>query len=209
MSEQKPLQRAVVRHDKESLPQAISLYSSAFKDDPVITYMLNNFTEEARLAYLPSYFRAILTAAALNKAIIADVADWQCCGFLMPPGEKVDNPMTWKTLFEYTPVSDKAKVKALGKSKYYYVFFIGTSADSRKQGLASIVIKDFQAQAAAEKLPVWLEATTTYSRDLYEKLGFQVVEEMVIGQGTCSPDGLPSRGGPGVPIWGMIWRPQS
>lgn len=71
------------------------------------------------------------------------------------------------------------------------------------------MIKNFQATAAAEKLPLWLEATTAHSRNLYAKLGFEVVEEMFVGKGFCSPDGLPLAGGAGVSIWGMVWWPTS
>ena len=49
---------------------------------------------EARLAYLPKYFKRLLTAAAMNKALFHEADDWKCCGVLMPPGCRVDNPLT-------------------------------------------------------------------------------------------------------------------
>ena len=57
----------------------------------------------ARVAYLPSYFRALLKAAALNGATFDAVAvggegetEYEACAVLMPPGKRVDN--TWTLL---------------------------------------------------------------------------------------------------------------
>jgi hypothetical protein len=51
-------------------------------------------TPEARLAYLPKYFDALLTAAAMNNATFDEVDGWKACGVFMPPGCRVDNPWT-------------------------------------------------------------------------------------------------------------------
>jgi hypothetical protein len=50
---------------------------------------------EARLAYIPNYFDGLLTAAAMNNAIFDEAGDWKSCGVLMPPGCRVDNPLTF------------------------------------------------------------------------------------------------------------------
>ena len=48
------------------------------------------------------------------------------------------NPPSQRMLFEYTPLADVAKAKALQKGeKYYYVFFVGTREESRGKGLES------------------------------------------------------------------------
>jgi hypothetical protein len=51
-------------------------------------------TLEARLAYLPKYFDGLLTAASMNQAKFEEADDWKACGVLMPPGCRVDNPLT-------------------------------------------------------------------------------------------------------------------
>lgn len=56
-------------------------------------------------------------------------------------------------------------------------------------------------------MPIWLEATTPGSRTVYEKLGFVVVEEITLGKGQAGPDGRTKKGGEGVKIWAMVWRP--
>ena len=78
----------------ERVADASRLLSSAFLEDPVIIYMLSSMKPDARVAYFPRYFHALLTAAAMNKAIFHEADDWKVCGVLMPPGRRVDNPMT-------------------------------------------------------------------------------------------------------------------
>src|SRR5579862_3944263 len=110
-------------------------------------------------------------------------------------------------LFEFTPLADAAKAKGLnGRTKYYYVFFFGTDPTARKQGLCSAIVRNYQARARREGVPLWLEATTSYSMRLYESLGFKVVDEMVLGKGKVDANGLERKGGRGVKIWGMIWE---
>ena len=52
-------------------------------------------TEEARVAYLPHWFRPILTASALNAALFEEANDWACCAVWQPPGKTADNPLTY------------------------------------------------------------------------------------------------------------------
>ncbi len=74
-------------------------------------------------------------------------------------------------------------------------------------GLSQALIKRYQDIAQQERLPIWLEATTRYSSQVYAKLGFETVEEIVLGKGVAAGDGTKKKGGEGVKIWGMIWRP--
>ncbi len=117
-----------------------------------------------------------------------------------------------RMLFEFEPKCDLAKAKALRKGdKYFYVFFIGTRLDCRGKGLATQLLKHYQTIATAAGLPIWLEATTAKSKPIYEKVGFEVVEEMVLGKRKARSDGTAcAKGeeGEGVKIWAMIWRPE-
>lgn len=90
---------------------------------------------------------------------------------------------------------------------YHYLFFIGTDFHARRQGLASQMVARYREQLVERDLPMWLEATTLRSRDIYAKCGFEVVREIVLGKGTHAASGVKERGGPGVSIWTMIWRP--
>lgn len=115
-------------------------------------------------------------------------------------------------LYDYQRQSDSCKERGLrganGKAitRYHYLFFIATDPSARGQGLASkLMIK--QQQATQDGLPIWLEATTKHSRDIYERLGFKEVQEMKLGKGTHSAGGAFEKGGPGVRLWAMFWSP--
>ena len=112
-------------------------------------------------------------------------------------------------LWETAPISKACKAKALrGEEPYYYVMFLGTREEGRGRGLCSAMVRHYQALAAREQVPVYMEAATAYSRRLYERLGFATVDEIVVGEGKAAADGTACVGGPGVRTWGMIWRPE-
>ncbi|ETI27444.1 hypothetical protein G647_09634 [Cladophialophora carrionii CBS 160.54] len=63
----------------------------------------------------------------------------------------------------------------------------------------------FLGKAKQEGVPVWLETAAESAKDEYEKLGFRVCEEVVIGKGRVNAQGWPQQGGEGVRTWAMIW----
>jgi hypothetical protein len=48
--------------------RATELLSKVFVDDPVFRYLLSDFNENERLAYLPKYMHVMFKAAQLNGA---------------------------------------------------------------------------------------------------------------------------------------------
>lgn len=102
------------------------------------------------------------------------------------------------------------KTKALsGEKKFYYVFFIGTAEESRGKGLCSAIMRGYQDLATRDNIPVCLEATTEKSMLIYKKLGWETVEEVLLGEGKANADGLPCAGGEGVRVRSMIWKPEN
>lgn len=97
-----------------------------------------------------------------------------------------------------------------GEKKFHYLFLIATAERARGRGLASQIIRAQQERviAAGDGLPIWLESTTERSRRVYERCGFTTVRVMELGKGTHGADGQLQKGGPGVKIWAMIWRPE-
>lgn len=79
----------------------------------------------------------------------------------------------------------------------------------KSAGLAKEIMRYHQNIARSENLPIWLEATTPSSRHLYLSLGFQEIEEIILGKGKVAPDSSIQPGGPGVSLWAMVWWPES
>ncbi|KAJ5151276.1 uncharacterized protein N7482_010528 [Penicillium canariense] len=211
----------------EMLAPVARLNARVFEYDPVIAYMLLDMSQEERLAYLPSYWLTLVRSALLNDALITQADDWKAASVIIPPGRHVDNVWTLiyagflSVLFrmgfsglkrlwtEFSGMTDNAKRKGLhGRKLYYYIFSIGTEPEHRGKGLAKAIIRDYMRRAQAENVPIWLEATTPNSRKLYLSMGFEEIEEVTLGKGKVDKDANLEPGGPGVPLWAMVWWPE-
>ena len=143
------------------------------------------------------------------------------------PGSSIDNPLTLlpsgfpsviiklglggvkKMLFEFEGSCKAARKAGLRKGEDpYYIFFVGTAAAHQGQGLGGEIVKEVLRRAEGEGKTVWLEATTEGSKRLYTRLGFELVREIVLGEGRVGRDGLVEKGGEGVRVWAMVWRPE-
>lgn len=113
-------------------------------------------------------------------------------------------------LIEFSSTVDAVKKVELAKyGKCYYLYFIGTLPEGQGQGRGSKLIAHWQRKAAAEAVSIWLEATTPSSHRLYQRLGFRDVKQLTLGVGKAAADGTQQSGGPGVPLWLMIWLPDT
>lgn len=210
-----------------------ALLARVFATDPAITYMLSDLTPAKRAAYLPRYMHTLLRASMLNAGVFVEAADWSCGAVWMLPGKRVDNEFTiiqagflgllWnlglagakRMLVEFTGQDERIKKEFLvdvtsGEriKRFHYLWFVGTEEAARGRGLASHLIRLRQAVAKEDGLPIWLEATTAKSRDVYAKCGFETVGEINLGVGSHASTGLREKGGSGLVVYAMIWRPE-
>lgn len=145
------------------------------------------------------------------RADLLDMGNWnfRAQSRLLPHDIPVQADGSECMFLEWEPMSNASKAKGLaGESRYYYVFFVATKESARGKGFCSAIMRDYQAIASREGVPIWLEATTVKSMRIYQKLGWEVVDELVLGKGKVNADGLPLKGGEGVPVWGMVWWPK-
>lgn len=115
-----------------------------------------------------------------------------------------------RILVEYATAVEKVKHKVIPTSRYdcFYIIITATAPEQRKQGLNSAMIREVMERARKVDKPIWLEATTAYSRRQYERVGFEVVGEITVGKGKVDKDGRNERGGEGVTVTGMVWWPE-
>ncbi|KAK3361611.1 hypothetical protein B0T24DRAFT_111586 [Lasiosphaeria ovina] len=212
---------------KEYLGKTTEVMTQTFLGDPLYTWLLQAHAADKQEPVLFRLLTAFLTACALNHGLFLEADGFGCCAVLMPPGRKADNPWTMipagvvqglftigigavkRAIFDYSAAQDMY-AKALNKEeqkKHWYVFIMGTLGGRRRQGLAGVLLGEMKERARSDGRPLWLEATTPLSRDLYKKHGFTTVGELVLGKGTTGAGGLREKGGPGVTVWSMVWRP--
>jgi len=98
------------------------------------------------------------------------------------------------------------------KGDYYYIYFVGTDINARGQGLGSMFLKHTQQIATKAGKPIYLESSSEESKKLYLRHGFEVVKELVMGEGEVGNDGRvvtsKDQKKEGVVWWAMTWWPK-
>ncbi|CAH0027814.1 unnamed protein product [Clonostachys rhizophaga] len=213
---------------KELLERTVQILAPAFEDDPVYNWLLYDLPDAKRKVMLQKLLCGFLTQGSLNGGVFIQVEDFGSCGLYMPPNTSMENLWTlpsagiftalWeigigcfkRAMVEYSggvePLMKKAFTRAEQK-EHWYIFIMATDVDRRRKGHASKLLAHLQDRAREGKHPIWLEATTDASRELYLKLGFEVVGDINLGKGVVGDDGLPKDDGEGITIWSMLWRP--
>jgi len=99
------------------------------------------------------------------------------------------------------------------KGDYYYIYFLGTDINARGQGLGSAFIRYAQQLATKAGKPIYLESSAERNKSLYLRHGFEVVKELVMGEGEVGRDGKvvnrDGEGKNGVVWWAMTWWPKN
>ncbi|KAK2613191.1 hypothetical protein N8I77_000118 [Diaporthe amygdali] len=213
----------------ERVDRTVQALTPAFRGDPVYTWLLHTFDSSDHDSVRRELLRAFFTQCALNDGLFIEVDDYGSCGLLIPPGAAAENPWTllqagivpalWniglgtfkRAFLEYAPSTERMMEEAFTEEErknHWYVFIMGTSADRRRQGLSSALVQNMQEKARTDGRPIWLEATTEASQNLYLKHGFQNHGEIILfGKGKVGRDGLLKKAGEGILIWSMSWRP--
>jgi ribosomal protein S18 acetylase RimI-like enzyme len=66
---------------------------------------------------------------------------------------------------------------------HYYLAFLGVDPEWQGRGLGSAVLAPVLARCDADGVPAFLEASTPRNRVLYERHGFEAMDEFTLGRG--------------------------
>jgi len=184
--------------------QAVTLagtLAKAFYDDPLFTWLLPDASR--RLAIAGRGFELYLKEVWLRHEETYTVGDSAGVCVWEPPG-------TWKLAVREQIALLPAMLRIFGRNlprllgtlnaveknhptePHHYLAFVGVDPESQGRGMGSILMHPVLRRCDAEGLPAYLEASAPRNRELYERHGFEVTEEI-----------RPGRGGP--PMWRM-WR---
>lgn len=71
-------------------------------------------------------------------------------------------------------------------------------------GAVRALFDPYIARAREERVPLWLEAVSEHSKQVYEHIGFRTVATMRVGAGNATADGELKKGGEGILVYAMI-----
>jgi ribosomal protein S18 acetylase RimI-like enzyme len=180
------------------VPVLASVLAGAFADDPLMTWAFPGPERPARLAAMFGFLaehRYVPPGACTVLEGDEAVALWLPTGF-EDDGEFFEEH---GAAFIGALEGDVERLLVLGEAMgethphdpHWYLLAIGVAPGAQGRGLGSVLLAHTLAQADARGEPAYLEATSKRSRVLYERFGFEVVEERHAGD---SP-----------PFWPM-WR---
>jgi GNAT superfamily N-acetyltransferase len=189
----------------EDAPALARTLALAFEYDPVASWFLPR--ERDRLERLERAFESIyLNRFALPHQLTFTSADRAGAALWIPPGAWETGTIQSLRLLPHLArafgrdlprgLRGMAAMEAKHPHEpHYYLPFVGVRPEAQGRGLGTALLRPMLQRCDSEGMPAYLEATTPRNRDLYERLGFALVEEMRFP-------------GDGPPLWRM-WREPS
>jgi ribosomal protein S18 acetylase RimI-like enzyme len=188
--------RSVGKGDTARIEGMAHALAGAFHDDPVFSWVLRH--DPQRLEILRRGFAMFLRRIWLahehtyTTAGSAGVAAWEPPGtWKLGVGEQLRLLPAMLAIFRrHSPRVLRSLTVLEGghpaepeHPPHYYLAFLGVSPPWQGRGLGSALLEPVLAQCDAERVPAYLEASTARNRALYERHGFDVLEEFTLGRG--------------------------
>lgn len=192
---------------KQDGDRAGALLGRAFIDDPIWTAAFAN--PEERPARLRTMFAALVKTTIAAGGLVEATADIGAVAVWLPPGKdlglmaQLRSGLALPRLVIGMPASDRKRMvqflrqvdgrrRELMPEPHWYLSAIGVDPERQGTGLGSMLVEAGMERARHEGKSVYLETETTGNVAFYERLEFQVIEEI-------------EAVGIGVPIWLMRW----
>jgi GNAT superfamily N-acetyltransferase len=186
----------------EQVPSVALSLARAFEDDPVMSWCLRR--DSLRLGQLERGFTFYLHKIWLRHEECYATEGLFGAALWLPPG-KWQLPVTeqLRLLPGLATFSGRALGRFLrifrlmehhhpGEPEHYYLAVLGVVPELQGRGFGTALMGPVLKRCDRERVPAYLEASSSRSRALYERNGFEVVEELRL-----------PRDGP--PLWPM-WR---
>ncbi|KAJ7638129.1 hypothetical protein B0H17DRAFT_1216835 [Mycena rosella] len=135
----------------------------------------------------------------------------------VPPGKNIDSTMTlirakgYRSVWTWgLSVAWRAGVVFKPTINGLVVEITATDPEYQGKGYAGMLMRENEAHIDDSK-PITLEATTTHSRDVYARLGFEVIQSLTLGKGDVNQYGLKVKdrdAASGFTVWIMIKWPK-
>jgi ribosomal protein S18 acetylase RimI-like enzyme len=170
----------------DDIPRLRAVLAEAFYDDPIIGWLMPDAGK--RRARLRRFFSIELRHMALPRGQVWTTRDLTGVALIMPPGK-------WRVPLRATLLESGAFGARLGRAArlgvamewrhacevrepHYYVRDVGVLPEVQGRGLGCALMGPTLERCDREGLPAYLEASSERSAALYERLGFELIDEL-------------------------------
>lgn len=178
----------------------IMTLAEAFQNDPALSWIMPD--PERRRARLPILFE-ILFKSDQPAGMILKSPSGEAASLWRAPGradtgilELIRSAIPMLRVFgggigRGIAISNALDAHHPKDFSFWYLHFVGVRPDAQGKGWGGAIIRDGLARAASDGLPAYLETATPENVTLYQRLGFDIINEWDI------PDGGPH-------FWSML-----
>ncbi len=184
----------VVRHaNRGDIPQMAEVLSRAFLDDPYFAFLAADAPE--RRQRMREGWRGILRhgSARLSETYTTDDVDG--VAIWLPPGHRGPSVIDslrlmpamsrlagWRRLRIIASAMDALEERHRHhmSTDHFYLSALGVSRDRQGQGIGTALMRPVLEVCDRDGTPAYLETATARNVLLYERLGFDVVEELTL-----------------------------
>ncbi|QKX55455.1 uncharacterized protein TRUGW13939_02548 [Talaromyces rugulosus] len=182
----------------------------AFSNAPVTSYVVREKNSQWTAPNIPldilkpkmlewTTYKSRIGGELAEAGNYAAVAIWFPPGVNLPPSPDDD-----ERVVEYRRVSGEIKKQFLKGRQYWYLNMIARHPERTEPGVIRALFDPYIERARQDGVPLWLEAISDHSRQVYEHFGFKTVAEFRTGLGKATPEGDLQEGGEGIRLWAMI-----
>ena len=167
----------------------------AFYEDPQWSALLPD--DEVRAARLPMMFTGTARMTAAAGGLPERTAGFEAVALWLPPGREIGFGAMMRSGFSSARWVFKrprqnigrfmrvlrqfdTRRKELMKEPHWYLMAIGVDPEHQRGGHGSTLVKAGIERADRDHRPIYLETETELNVDFYKRLGFDVLDEMVI-----------------------------
>ena len=186
----------VVPLDVERAADAGTALARAFQNDPIQSAIIPN--DDRRAEVLGTIFTALVRGTVASGGRLLTTPDHGAVALWHPPGVRL-SPLAMVRAYGFdmfrvithTPVSSYRGMAhlfgTLGRQRevhmpdpHWYLAVLGVDPAHQGGGVGSALVRAGLARSDAARLPAYVETETEGNVTFYERLGFQVLERVVI-----------------------------
>ncbi len=181
----------IIQASRSDLKDLSSILGDAFSEDPCMNWVI-----PAPDLY-PAFFGLLADRLYLDQDLVFIDRERRAAAMWLPPGVSHAVPLgvtqLWLVLrlllregLKILPRLEQAQevmAKNHPREPHYYLHAIGARPSCQGMGLGSALIKQVIRRCDEEAMPAYLESSSPLNIPLYERHGFEVQEEVPIGEG--------------------------